>query len=189
MNRIHGTAGIAALLTTALCALGGASAALAAGSPPAAAQVAPGPAAAQARPGPALSGTEHIQLVSTSGPSTLTAIAGGVFTAGGVYHQGSQTATVVFPGGTYTVDPSQGIGPQTFNPRTCLLTVSQHGTFRVYGGTGKYAGISGSGTYRVSLLEVEARSGGKCSQNEAPVAYQEIVTASGPVRLPSPARR
>ena len=131
------------------------------------------------------SGTEQFQLMSTSGTSsTASIIARGVFTAGGVDHQGSKNVdTFVFPGGSFKVTHSNGTGPQTFNPKTCLLTVNQHGTYTLSGGTGAYAGISGSGKYQLSILGIGARSGGKCSKTKPPVAFQQIIKASGSVKL------
>jgi len=57
----------------------------------------------------------------------------------------------VLPGGTFKISHSPGKGPQTFNPKTCPLTVNQHGTYTVGHGTGKYKGISGHGKYQVTI--------------------------------------
>jgi hypothetical protein len=141
-----------------------------------------GLAAASARP--AASGTEHFQIMTTSATSsTDSVIATGVFVAGGVSHEGKTTGTEVFPGGTFRIVHSPGKGPQTFNPKTCLLTVSQHGTYTLSHGTGKYKGISGHGKYQISILAIAARSKGKCSMSKPPVAFQLIIKASGPVTL------
>lgn len=130
------------------------------------------------------SGTEQFQLMSTSATSsTSSIIARGVFTAGGVDHAGSKVDTAVFSNGSFKIAHSKGTGSQSFNPKTCLMTVNQHGTYTLSGGTGKYAGISGSGTYQVSILAVGARSGGTCSKTKPPVAFQQIIKASGPVKL------
>ena len=130
------------------------------------------------------SGTERFQLMSTSATSSASSIiARGVFTAGGVDHQGSKVDTAVFPNGSFKIAHSKGTGTRHFNPRTCLMTISLHGTYKLSGGTGRYAGISGSGTYQLSILAVGARSGGKCSRTKPPAAFQQIVRASGPVHL------
>ena len=130
------------------------------------------------------SGTEQFQLMSTSATSsTSSIIARGVFTAGGVDHAGSKVDTAVFSNGSFKIAHSKGTGSQSFNPKTCLMTVNQHGTFKLSGGTGAYAGISGSGTYQVSILAVGARSGGTCSKTKPPVAFQPIIKASGPATL------
>jgi hypothetical protein len=140
---------------------------------------------ADASTGPAVSGTEHFQFMTTSATSsTASAIARGVFVGGGVIRRtNSNPSTVVLNGGTFKVRHSKGHGPQKFNPRTCLFTVNQRGTYRISHGTGRFAGISGHGTYHVTILGVGARSHGKCSQKFKPIAYQQVISASGPVHL------
>jgi hypothetical protein len=132
------------------------------------------------------SGIEHFQGMTTSATATtFSVIAYGVFTGAAVDHQvSSNVDTFVFSNGTFRVHHSAGTGPQSFNPKTCLLTVDQHGTYRLYGGTGKYAGIRGHGTYRLSILAIGARSHGKCSQSKPPVAFHQLINARGPVSLP-----
>ena len=131
-----------------------------------------------------VSGLEHFQLVTTSATGTTQGVIGtGVFTAAGVDYEGSKTDTFVFPGGSFKIAHSQGTGTQNFNPATCLTTVRVHGTYTLSGGTGKYAGIRGHGTYHLSILGIAARSGGKCTTNKPPVAWQQIINASGPVTL------
>lgn len=143
-------------------------------------------ASASATARPATSGTEHFQAMTTSATANTYGIvaAGSLFTAGGVDHSGNKVDTFVLPGGTFKVAHSPGKGPQSFNPKTCLLTVNQHGTYAVGHGTGKYKGISGHGKYQLSILAVGAKSGGKCSQSKPPVAFQLLIKASGPVSLP-----
>jgi hypothetical protein len=134
----------------------------------------------------AVSGTEHFQMMTTSGTGSIgSVIASGVFTAPAVDHEGlNNLSTFTFSNGTITVKHSNGTGTQSFNPKTCLLTVNQHGTYKLQSGTGAYAGISGSGTYKLSILAIGARSGGKCSQSKPPVAFHQVINASGPVSLP-----
>lgn len=134
---------------------------------------------------PAAHGTEHFQIMSTSATaSTNSIIATGLFTAGGVNHPGTTTDKAVFPGGTFKIKHSPGKGTQSFNPKTCLLTLNLHGTYAIGHGTGKYAGISGHGNYQLSILAIGAKSGGKCTQSKPPVTFQQIIKASGPVSLP-----
>ena len=142
-------------------------------------------AAAAAPSGSSGSGIERFQIMSTSANAIRdTVIAHGVFTAGGVDITTSPTTdTFKFPNGTIKVRHSPGTGPQSFNPRTCLITVHQHGTYTLRSGTGKYAGISGHGRYRLDILAVAARSHGKCNQNKPPAAFELIVRLSGPVHL------
>jgi hypothetical protein len=131
------------------------------------------------------SGTEFFQLMTTSATSsTIPVIAHGVFTDYGVDHTGNTVDTIVLQKGSFKVAHSEGTGPQHLNPKTCLGQVNQHGTIRIFHGTGKYAGIHGHGTYHLSLLFIAARVSGKCSQSKEPVAFQQIITASGRVTLP-----
>jgi hypothetical protein len=135
---------------------------------------------------PGSSGFEHFQLVNASvannAPSSI--IARGVFTAGGVDHPGNTVDTAVFPNGTFKIAHSGGTGTPRFNPRTCLGVITLNGTYRLSGGTGAYAGISGHGIYRLNIQTVAARnSAGKCSNKLPALAFQQIITAQGPVSL------
>jgi hypothetical protein len=134
---------------------------------------------------PAVSGTEHFQLMSTSPTSNnLKLIAyGSVFTGSGVDHQGSGNVDkFVFRNGSFKIRHSNGKGPQSFNPRTCLLKIDQHGTYTIVAGsgTGKFKGIGGHGTYKLHIVGIGAKKNGKCSQTKPPVAFQQIIQASGP---------
>jgi hypothetical protein len=140
-------------------------------------------ATAAPRSQPAVSGTEHVQIMSTSTTSkTASAIARGVFTAAGTARLGSGRAgTIAFPGGTIKLSHRAGKGTRQVSPGACLTTISQPGTYKITRGTGKYAGITGHGTYQLSLTFIAARKAGKCSSAAPPVAQQELLRLSGPV--------
>lgn len=141
-------------------------------------------AGASTQAGPAVSGSEHFQLVTASATSTKgLVIAYGLFTGHAVDHMGNSVDKFVFADGSFKVFHSKGSGPEHSNPKTCLLTASIHGTFRVYGGTGAFKGIRGHGKYLVTILGIQARSNGSCSQSKAPVAWEQTIKASGPVKL------
>ncbi|MGH3393662.1 MAG: hypothetical protein ACRDPO_03130 [Streptosporangiaceae bacterium] len=144
-----------------------------------------GRSAASASPArPAASGTEHVQLMSTSATSnTAPVIVYGVFTASGVDHMGNKADTVKFPGASFKINHSPGKGPQHFNPKTCLAQIAQHGPCTLSGGTGKHKGIGGHGRYHVTLLFLGKKVHGTCSQKAAPVAFRQIIQASGPLSL------
>jgi len=76
------------------------------------------------------------------------------------------------------------LSPLASNPKSCVLTANIHGTYQLTGGTGHYAGITGHGSYRLSILAIGARSGGKCSQSKPPLAWHQAINATGPVTLP-----
>ena len=140
--------------------------------------------AAASPAGPAISGTEHFQTITTSFTSnTAGIIATGVFTAGGIRHADPKVDTFVFPDGTFKVAHSPRGGTQTLDPKTCLFTFHGHGIMKIAGGTGKYAGIRGRGTYQISILAIEARSGGKCTLKKRPPSFQQIIKGSAQVSL------
>ena len=65
------------------------------------------------------------------------------------------------------------------------MLINQHGTYKILGGTGKYKGISGHGTYQLSIVGVGAKTKkGACSQTAPPVAFHQVINGSGPVKLP-----
>ena len=131
------------------------------------------------------SGTEHFQLISASATANAAPVIayGSVFTGHGIDHMGSKVDTFTFANGSFKVTHSPAKGPQSFDPKTCLFTANQHGTYTIGHGTGAYKGITGSGRYQLSILGLGARSGGKCSQKLPPVGFQLVIKASGPVRL------
>jgi hypothetical protein len=144
-----------------------------------------GTSLAQASSRPLVSGTEHILALSTSSADSnkYSLIMTGAFTAGGTMVTRGPSATVTLPGGTFKVT-SKGKVAQHFSKTTCLFTVAAHGTDKLGHGTGKYAGISGSGTFTLSLRAVFPRVAGACTMRKPPLALQEILSAKGPVSLP-----
>ena len=132
----------------------------------------------------AASGTEYIQVMSASvAPGSASAIARGVFTAAGLAQLGdAKVGTITFPGGTIVLSHQPAGGSSRFYPASCLSVISQSGSYRIVRGTGQYAGISGHGTYQLSLEIVAARASGRCSSATAPLGQQELLRLSGPVR-------
>ena len=132
----------------------------------------------------AASGTEYIQVMSASvTPAPASAIARGVFTAAGQARLGdTRGGTITFPGGTLVLSHRQAHGSSRFYPASCLSVISQSGSYRIVRGTGRYAMISGHGTYQLSLEVVGAHVNGSCSSARPPLAQQELLRLSGPVR-------
>jgi len=128
-------------------------------------------------------GTEHFRIMSTAATSRqLSVIATGEFTAGGTDIPGKNTDMVVFPGGTLRIRHHSTAFTAKFNPRTCLFTETQRGTYRLGHGTGKLAGISGSGRFAVHILGVFARNSmGSCTHLAAPATFQSVATFVGPI--------
>jgi hypothetical protein len=141
----------------------------------------------QAAAHPAVTKTEHFQAMSTTVTSNkVHLIAYGGFTAGGVDVQNRNGSdTFRFPGGTFHVTHKALGGHSHFTKATCLNKITQHGTFKISKGTGKFAGIRGSGHYKLLVLFIAARnSHGACSQRKPPVASQLLIQAQGPVTRP-----
>jgi hypothetical protein len=143
-----------------------------------------------ARPA-AVSGTEHFQAVTSSATAlTQPVIAWGPFAAGGVDHESSSNAPTstdlfTFPGGSFKVTHTTKSMSQSGNAKTCFIEFVDKGTYKLSGGKGKYKGISGSGKFTVTVLAIAAKTkSGACNENANPVAFQQIISASGPVSLP-----
>jgi hypothetical protein len=144
--------------------------------------------------GPAsVTGTQHFQMMNTTTSETSTTnplIAWGLFTAPGVDQEhANNTDTFKFPGGAFLVKhvTKKGTAHQSFNPRTCLFQYSEKGTFKVSGGTGRFKGISGSGTYALSVIGIGAKlKNGMCnpSQTAPAAAQQQQIQAVGKIKLP-----
>ena len=145
-----------------------------------------GVTAASAAPvtGQAASGTEYVQIMSTSATGPASAIARGVFTAAGQARLGdARIGTIAFGGGTIVLSHRPAKSSSHFYPAGCLSLISQSGTYQIVRGTGRYAGISGHGTYQLSLEIVAARVHGGCSSAKPSIAQQELLRLAGPVRM------
>jgi hypothetical protein len=131
------------------------------------------------------SGTEYftIDQQSVSGPGTV--IATGFFDAAGSDTQRNSSDVLRFGNGKLVVaHPQSGVTSETFqaNPNTCKFTFLQTGTYTLKNGTGAYAGLTGSGTYRASGEGLAARNpDGSCNFEGAPKAQIIVVHAHGPV--------
>ena len=144
-----------------------------------------GMAAASTRPAAAT--TEHFQEMAASPTSNqANVIVYGAFTAAGVDTQhNNNTDTFSFPGGSFLVTPAITSQHQHLNTATCLLTATLNISYKISRGTGKYAGISGSGHATISDLEITARdSHGACSLSKTLLAQQVFASGQGPVTLP-----
>lgn len=142
-------------------------------------------AAAAARPSAAR--TEHFQEVTASPTSNkANVIAYGAFTAAGIdTEHANNTDTFIFPGGSFLATLTYTSQAEHLNKATCLLTQTVGVTYKISHGTGRYAGISGSGHATVSDLEITARNSRRaCSLTKTPIAQQVIANGQGPVTMP-----
>ena len=125
---------------------------------------------------------EAFRMVSGRISGKASVIATGAFTAGGTTNLNTTVATLRFSGGSFRINPRPAQTHAHIDPRTCVLSAFQQGSYRIGHGTGRFAHISGSGTYAAELLGVLARNArGKCSESKPPRALQQVVTAHGPV--------
>lgn len=98
---------------------------------------------------------------------------------------GSETDVelLTLPGGTITIQDTDPADAFHFDPPSCTALISTNaGVFTVVGGTGAYAGASGSGTFSARGVVVFDRIAGGCS--EEPRSFVAVVTATGPLHLP-----
>lgn len=126
--------------------------------------------------------TEHFQLVTTSASSPrASAIAWGVFTAGGTIHINS--GLIRFPHGSFRAIHHRTSAVNQFNRRTCLLVSVERGTYKLADGTVNTGSSAAGVTYTSRVRAVLRRNAkGRCSQSGLPRAFQQMINARGPVR-------
>jgi hypothetical protein len=141
----------------------------------------------------AVTGIEHFQMMNTTTSATSTTnplIAWGLFTLPAIDKENSNNIdTFKFPGGTFLVKhtPKKGTMHQSFSPKTCLFQYSEKGTLKVGSGTGKFKGISGAGTYALSVIGIGPKlKNGTCnpSQTAPAAAQQQLIQAVAKITLP-----
>ena len=133
---------------------------------------------------PAAAATTSSQRFTIFGSDNgQTVIATGAFVAvGSANTVDDDNDTFVFPNGTFNVFHPQTGGTENFNETACLGTATFNGTYTLSGGTGAYAGISGSGTYSGKAIFVAERTGTGCSEEGGSSWF--FVTATGTTTLP-----
>ena len=134
---------------------------------------------------PAKSGQEYF-LISESG-TTQTVVAHGLFTGGGKDDASHENYDILhLGGGTLRVNhpdaQSKFVGH--VNPKSCFITFTITGKYTLSNGTGRFAGVSGHGSYKLVEQGILARNKkGACSQESEPIVEAGQVTASGPASL------
>ena|SRR5947209_3397363 len=149
-----------------------------------------------ASPALAATGSQTIRIIFTGNPRAgvlgrviATGVVNGVGTdetiAQDPHPDGSETDTdlITLPGGTITILDTDPADTFNFNPATCTATISTNaGTYTIIGGTGAYAGASGSGTFTARGFVAFPRIDGGCG--EEPTIFVAVVTLRGPLTLP-----
>jgi hypothetical protein len=132
----------------------------------------------------AVTGTEHFQAVGTSlSGNTSHVVAYGVFNATGTDRSVSNRRDIfIFPGGSFRVTHKPTRTRRHFSKTTCSGRVLQRGVYVLSRGSGKYAGISGHGTFTARILIVTRHTANGCSKR--PIAVQTVIRAQGPISLP-----
>ena len=109
-------------------------------------------------------------------------VATGAFTASGRTNLNTPVGVLHFPHGSISAFPHATSTVTQVNRHTCLLTIVQHGTYRLGRGAGRYAHLTGHGTFAAHILAVLRRNKkGRCSQSKQPQALQQVINAHGPV--------
>ena len=126
--------------------------------------------------------TESFRLVSGVVSGRGSVVATGAFTAGGRTNLNTPVGVLHFPHGSVKAFPHATSTVTQVSRRTCLMTIVQHGTYRLGRGTGRYVHLTGHGRYVAHILAVLNRTRkGKCSQSKRPQALQQVINAHGPV--------
>jgi hypothetical protein len=130
------------------------------------------PASAKAK-----SGTEHFLALSNSSNSKRYTVIGiGPIHARGVDIQLSATKDrFKFPDGALLIKHKPKHNHNSSDPKTCLQTYTESGTYKITSGTGAYKNATGHGKYALTVLAVG------CSQSKPPNPFQLQVRASGPL--------
>jgi hypothetical protein len=134
-----------------------------------------GPAAA------ATTGRQTFSIVSQNDKATVTA-SGPVSGTGKDVVVNDNTDRFVFSKGNVTVVHTPGSSHESFNPQSCTATFSERGTFQVTGGTGKYKGATGNGTYDARGTFVGTHTAEGCSDAGGTSVF--FVNAKGTVTIP-----
>ena len=131
----------------------------------------------------ASSTTEHFQFVTTSASSPrASAIAWGVFTAGGTIHINSWS--ILFPRGSFRAIHHRTGAVNQFNRRTCLLVSVEHGTYKLADGTGRLPAHQRRGyLHQPGVGRAQAqRQGALLCSRSCPGPSSRCIDARGPVR-------
>jgi hypothetical protein len=133
-------------------------------------------------------GTERFTFMLSSATGVGSVIATGLFTDGGTMNIFSEGPSGEMKLGAGTIRlstaPSRASFRSKTNFATCLTTWSERGSYKLSGGTGRYAGIRGSGRFTITDRIVQRhKQGGGCGFSRSPLAVQAIFTLTGSATL------
>jgi hypothetical protein len=143
------------------------------------------------------SGTETLVMVTRSLANNpdFTATASGLFAAAGSLVRvgdSDDESRAVFPHGSFLVSHPHSqadVTSQSVSQATCVATEIEHAPYTISDGTGRYKGITGSGTATVTFSATLPKlKDGRCdmSSTVTPVAGTALTTIRGvgKVRIP-----
>jgi hypothetical protein len=103
-----------------------------------------------------------------------------------VEHASTTSGTFVFSGGTIRIRFVHGATNAKPDPAACRATIYARGTYAITGGAGRFAGITGKGTYRERRMLIgKRRANGACiaDRRATPKSVTAVATMSGTVSL------
>jgi hypothetical protein len=127
-------------------------------------------------------GGQHFTIFASDGDNGTVIATGPVSGVGEAITIDDDNDLFVFPNGTFKAFHPQTGGSDTFNEAACFGRSTFSGTYTLSDGTGDYAGISGSGTYRGRAFFVADRTDTGCDENGGSSFF--FVNASGTTTLP-----
>lgn len=139
-----------------------------------------------AAPATAQAGTKQrfkIVFVNTQDEARIVG-AGPISGAGTVYFLSAEegpdgsfveTYRAEFPSGSVIVTATGANESFHFDPRSCVLRMTNSGTFTVSDGTGAYEGLGGEGTFTFRLTEVARQGPEGCSEESHGVGVASLV--------------
>lgn len=96
-----------------------------------------------------------------------------------------KSATLHLRNGTIAMSHGRGTSKQSLDPTSCRASLIESDLkYQITGGTGRYAGITGSGTAELTLIATLPKSHGTCnaSQSAVPTSARETFSGTGPIR-------
>jgi hypothetical protein len=139
------------------------------------------PAAQAAAAQPAFHGRVIFTIYSNKpDPTKPPATARGAIKAKGHFYR--RSATLAFPKGRIIIHRRLG-APHYSGPffPSCRFTITQHGTFSIAKGTGRYRGLRGGGTFR-TVIHGRYRSLGAATCGTKYVYFHAVTYETGSVR-------
>lgn len=131
--------------------------------------------------------TADMSVIAAPSNSMPVKASGAFADAGTLSLSGDGTSALLrLHGGTISMSHGPGKSSQELNRANCHAILNEHGlAYRITGGTGRYAGITGSGTASLIVTAALPLNHGRCdaSQSAVPTSARESFSATGPVRF------